>query len=87
MAKVWNRSRFTLTCTQLAKKIKGGHFIVVSDEAAKRVTGNGIFEVEFDAPKKRGKAAAEEARLEDEGSNPLDPGHTTWFSGDPNAGK
>lgn len=91
MAKVWNDSRFTLTCTQVSKKIKGGHFITVSDEAAKRVPQNGIFRVEYDtpvaAPKKLSKKAVEEAKLEDEGSNPIDSGHTVWFAGDPSNGK
>lgn len=87
MAKVWNDSRFTITCTQLNKKIKGGHFILVSDEAAKLVPLNGVFRVEYDDPKPtaaKRKKAAEEGKLEDVASNPYDPGHTTWFAGDPN---
>jgi hypothetical protein len=84
MAKVWNDSRFTLTCTQINKKIKGHHFITVSDEAAKRVPLNGIFRVEYETTTTK-RAAKKDAALEDQGSNPLDPGHTTWFAGGPKA--
>ena len=85
MAKVWNDSRFTLSCTQLNKKIRGNHFVIVSDEAAKLVPLNGIFRVEYDEVKKSKKSSAAEAKLEDIGSNPIDPGHTTWFAGGPKA--
>jgi hypothetical protein len=77
-AKVWNDSRFTITCTQINKKIRGGHFITVSDEAAKLVPQNGIFRVEYETSKRTSKAVA---KLEDGTSNPLDPGHTIWFAG------
>ena len=88
MAKVWNDSRFTLACTQINERIRGGKFVTVSDERAKLVPQNGIFRVEFDeAPKKRStaKQKAEEAKNEDKGSNA--DGSTTWFAGDPNASK
>lgn len=68
MAKVWNDSRFNLTCTQLRREIRGGHHIVVSDAQAELVPANGIFRVEFDKPVKRSapKKAADDA-LEDKG--------------------
>jgi len=82
-ARVWNDARWTLTCTQIHKQIKGKHFVVVSDEVAALVPQNGVFRVEHITDNKRSsKKDAEIAKLEQHGDKPSAvAGHTDWFAG------
>lgn len=85
MAKVWNDSKFMLTCTQLGVMIRARHFVTVSDERAKLVSGSGIFRVEFDEkPTTKAKRVKqdEDAKLEDTGGHIAD---TVFFAGDKHA--
>lgn len=84
--RVWNDSRWTLSCPQLGnKQIKGQHFIVVSEEASKRVPQNGVFRIEVIEDKStRGKKKEDpNAHLEQLGDkpSPFTPGNTQWFAG------
>lgn len=93
MAKVFNTSRYALTCNQIRKTIAGGRFVTVSNEQAKRVPQNGIFRVELDpevtpepvaektSKRSTKKVAAMKKELEDNGGG-IPP--TSWFAGDPN---
>ena len=82
MAKVWNDSKYHLTCTQIGKEIRGGHFITVSDEQAALVPQTGVFRVEFDKPPSKRKVKDPDAKSEDTGGKI--PG-TVFFAGGPSA--
>ncbi len=79
MAKVWNDSRFTITCTQLHKVIRAGKFVTVSDEHAKLVPLNGIFRVEYDKTPAKKKKDPDAQHEDTSGSKAA----TSWFAGDP----
>lgn len=58
MAKVYNDTRFTLTCTQIRKSIRPHGFVMVSDEQAKLVKQNGQFRVVNDEQEQTTKRTA-----------------------------
>jgi hypothetical protein len=50
MARVYNDTKFTLTCNHIHKVIHAGKFALCSDKQARLVPQNGQFRVEFDDP-------------------------------------
>ena len=50
MARVYNETKFTLTCNHIHQVIRAGKFATCTDERARLVPQNGQFRVEFDHP-------------------------------------